>query len=129
MLEDQDAPTLWDNVNLLLHSIIVKCGCAALELICGVVEIQVECEIGSLSSVGRFVAAIVVRCLVSVGQLMRLCIHAFEILASRILQKSHPVIQSRYLPGLFPLRRPNASHVSPVLQLVDIRNGVRDPCP
>jgi hypothetical protein len=120
MLEDQDAPTLWDNVNLLLHSIIVKCGCAALELICGVVEIQVECEIGSLSSVGRFVAAIVVRCLVSVGQLMRLCIHAFEILASRILQKSHPVI---------PLRRPNASHVSPVLQLVDIRNGVRDPCP
>lgn len=67
MLENQDAPTLRDDIDFLVHPIIVERGRAAFELARGVVEIQMERKVRTLCAIRRFVAAVVV------GYLMSFC--------------------------------------------------------
>jgi hypothetical protein len=65
MLEDQHTTAFGHNIYLLLHVPAVEGGRAALQLTLGIVEVQMEGEIGPLFAVRGFVCAIAVRFMVS----------------------------------------------------------------
>jgi hypothetical protein len=118
MLEHEDTATFGNHIYALSHIPRVECGRTTLErflaiLSFRVVEVQVERKVRPLLVVRRFVAAIAMRCAVSIiEQYQALRSRTLEVFSADIFEKSSAFIQPGHRPNLITLCRSIPSDVS-----------------